>query len=48
MASLMKDDVNDEMPNAIPKLYFLFMGVVNWDGVLKLGGKLEGDHATHF
>jgi hypothetical protein len=24
------------------------MGVVNWDGVLKLGGKLEGDHATHF
>jgi hypothetical protein len=21
--------------------------VVNWDGVLKLGGRLEGDHVTH-
>jgi hypothetical protein len=21
--------------------------VVNWDGVLKSGGRLEGDHATH-
>jgi hypothetical protein len=21
--------------------------VVNWDGVLKLGGKPKGDHATH-
>jgi hypothetical protein len=47
MASLVKDDVNDEMPNGIPKTLFLFNGVVNWDGVLKLGGKPEGDHATH-
>jgi hypothetical protein len=22
--------------------------VLNWDGVLKLGGRLKGDHATHF
>jgi hypothetical protein len=22
--------------------------VVNWDGVLKFGNKLEGDHVTHF
>jgi hypothetical protein len=22
--------------------------VVNWDGVLEFGGKLKGDHATHF
>jgi hypothetical protein len=21
--------------------------VLNWDGVLKLNGKLEGDHVTH-
>jgi hypothetical protein len=23
-------------------------GVVNWDGVLKFGGRLEGDDVTHF
>jgi hypothetical protein len=23
-------------------------GVVIWNGVLKYGGRLEGDHATHF
>ncbi len=27
----MKDDVNDEMCNGIPKTLFPFDGVVNWD-----------------
>ncbi len=27
----MKDDVNDEMPNGIPKTLIPFDGVVNWD-----------------
>jgi hypothetical protein len=43
----MKNDVNNEVPNGTPKILILFYGVVNWDGVLKLGGRLEGDHATH-
>jgi hypothetical protein len=43
----MKDDVIDEMPNGTPKTLILFNKVVKWDGVLKLGDKLEGDHATH-
>jgi hypothetical protein len=47
MASLMKDDLNDEVPNRTPKTPIPFDGVVNWDGVLKLGGRLEGDHVTH-
>jgi hypothetical protein len=47
MAYLMKDDVNDEMLNGIPKIIILSDGVVNWGGVLKLGGRLDGDHATH-
>jgi hypothetical protein len=29
MASLMKDDVNDEMPNGIPKILTFSNGVVN-------------------
>jgi hypothetical protein len=47
MASLMKNDVNNEVPNVAPKTLILFNGVVNWDGLLKLGSKLEGDHVTH-
>ncbi len=47
MAYLMKDGVNDEMFNGIPKILIPFDEVVNWDGVLKSGGRLEGDHATH-
>ncbi len=47
MASLMKDDVNDEVPNGIPKTLIPSDGVVNWDGVLKLGDRPESDHATH-
>ncbi len=43
----MKDDVNGEMFNGIPKILIPYDGVVNWDGVLKLGGRLEGDHVTH-
>jgi len=45
--SLMKDDVNDEMLNGTSKTLIPSDGVVNWDGVLKLGGRLEGDHVTH-
>jgi hypothetical protein len=43
----MKDDLNDEMPNGTPKS-FPFDGVLTWDGVSKLGGRLERDHPTHF
>jgi hypothetical protein len=43
----MKDDVNDEVPNETPKTLIHFNGVVNWDGVLKLGGRPEVDHDTH-
>jgi hypothetical protein len=32
----MRDDVNDEMFNGIPKTLIPFDGVVNWDQVLKL------------
>ncbi len=35
----MKDDVNDKMLNGTPKIPF--NGVVNWDEMLKWGGKLE-------
>ncbi len=46
--SLMKDDVNDKVPNGTPKTLIPSNGMVNFDGVLKLSSKLEGDHATHF
>jgi hypothetical protein len=36
-----KDDVNDEVPNGTLKILIPFYGV------LKLGGKPKGDHATH-
>jgi hypothetical protein len=44
----MKDDLNDELPNGIPKTLILSNGVLNWNGVSKVGGKPKGDHATHF
>jgi hypothetical protein len=44
---LLKDDVNDELPNGTPKALIPFDGMLNWDGVMKLGGKLEGDHTKH-
>ncbi len=43
----MKDDVKVMVPNKTLRTLTLSNGVVNWDGVLKFGGKLEGDHATH-
>jgi hypothetical protein len=43
----MKDDVIEEVPNGIPKTFILYDGMVNWDGVLKSGGRLKGDHVTH-
>jgi hypothetical protein len=39
----MKDDVKVKVPNRNPKTLILLNGVVNWDGVLKSSGKLEGD-----
>ena len=44
----MKDDVKVKVPNGTPRILILSDGVVNWDGVLKFGGKPKGDHATHF
>jgi hypothetical protein len=44
----MKDDVKIKVPNRTPKILILSDEVVNWDGVLKFGDKLKGDHATHF
>jgi hypothetical protein len=44
----MKDDMKVKVPNRTPKTLILSNGVVNWDGVLKFGGKLKGDHVTHF
>ncbi len=46
--SLMKDDLNDEVLNGTPKTLIPFDGVLTWDEVSKLGGKLEKDHVTHF
>jgi hypothetical protein len=48
MASLMEDDVKVKVPNETPKTLIPLDGVGNWDGVLKSGGRLEGDHVTHF
>ncbi len=47
MASLMKDDVKIKVPNRTPRTLIPLDEVVNWDGVLKSSGKLEGDHVTH-
>jgi hypothetical protein len=44
----MKDDVNDEIFNGTPRTLIPFDGVLNWDGVSKLGDILERDHVTHF
>jgi hypothetical protein len=45
---MMKNDVNDKVPNGTPKILKLSNGVLHWDGVLKSSGKPKGDHATHF
>jgi hypothetical protein len=43
----MKDDVKVTMPNRTPTTLIPSNAVVNWDGVLKYGGKPKGEHATH-
>jgi hypothetical protein len=47
MAYLMKDDVNDEVPNGNLEIIIPSNGLVNWDGVSKLGNRPKGDHVTH-
>jgi hypothetical protein len=47
MASLMKHDVKVKVFNETPKTLIPSNGVVNWDGVLKFGGRPEGDHVMH-
>jgi hypothetical protein len=37
----MKDDMKVKVPNGTPKTLIPSNGVVNWDGVLKSGGKPE-------
>jgi hypothetical protein len=44
----MKNDAKDEVPNGTPKALIPIDGVLNKDGVSKLGNKLEGDHVTFF
>ncbi len=44
MTFFMKDDVKDKMPKSLIPLDVM----VNWDGVLKFSGTLEGDRVTHF
>jgi hypothetical protein len=44
----MKDDVKVKVPNGTSKILIPSNGVVNWDGLLKFNGRLEGDHAMHF
>ncbi len=39
--------MNDGVPNGTPNILIPSDGVVNWDGVLKLGSKPKGDHVTH-
>ncbi len=37
-----------KVPNGTPKILIPLDGVINWDGVLKSGGRPKGDHAIHF
>jgi hypothetical protein len=43
-----QDDVKDEIPNGTPKTLIPYDGVLNKDGVSKLGSKPKGDHVAHF
>jgi len=43
----MKDDVKITMLSKTPRILIPLDGVVNWDGVLKFGGRPKGDHAMH-
>jgi hypothetical protein len=44
----MKDNVKVKLLNGTPKTLIPLNGVVNWDEVLKFGGRSKGDHVTHF
>ncbi len=44
----MKDVLNDEVPNGTPKTLIPSNGVLNWDGMSKLGDKPKEDHVTNF
>jgi len=44
----MKNDMKDEIPNGTLKTPIIYKGVLNRDGVSKLGNIPKGDHATHF
>ncbi len=46
--SSMKDDVKDEVSNGTSNTLIPFDGLLNRDGVSKLGNRVEGDHVTHF
>ncbi len=46
-AFFMKDDMKVKVSNGTPKTLIPLDGVVNLDGVLKSGGRPEGDHAMH-
>jgi len=40
-------DVKAKVFIETPKILIPSNGLVNWDGVLKFGGKLKGGHVTH-
>jgi hypothetical protein len=43
----MNDDVKVKVSDETPKTLIPLDGVINWDGVLKFGGRLEVDHVMH-
>ncbi len=40
--------MNNEVLNVTLNILIPFDGVINWDGLLKLGDMLKGDHVTLF
>jgi hypothetical protein len=44
----MKDVVKVKVPNKTPNTLIPLDGVLNWAGVLKFGGRPDGDHVMHF
>ncbi len=44
---LMKDYVNDEVPNGTPKILIPSNGMLNQNGMSESSGNPHGDHATH-
>jgi hypothetical protein len=45
---LMRDNAKVKVFTGILEILIPSNGLVNWDGVLKSGGRPKGDHATHF